>query len=123
MKSIDVALFFSLPPSCLLLHGPLAQLVEQLTLNQRVRSSSLRRPTIPSRRARLTVIRSVRFHLSVCFYGAVVRVSCTRLPFGLRNLSIVGHSKVPVLSPWNSSICQIRKMRNMGSGSTGTASS
>ncbi len=25
--------------------GPLAQLVEQLTLNQRVRSSSLRRPT------------------------------------------------------------------------------
>ena len=27
-------------------HGPLAQLVEQLTLNQRVRSSSLRRPTI-----------------------------------------------------------------------------
>jgi hypothetical protein len=26
--------------------GPLAQLVEQLTLNQRVRSSSLRRPTI-----------------------------------------------------------------------------
>src|SRR5262249_11458057 len=26
-------------------HGPLAQLVEQLTLNQRVRSSSLRRPT------------------------------------------------------------------------------
>jgi hypothetical protein len=27
------------------LFGPLAQLVEQLTLNQRVRSSSLRRPT------------------------------------------------------------------------------
>ena len=27
-------------------NGPLAQLVEQLTLNQRVRSSSLRRPTI-----------------------------------------------------------------------------
>jgi hypothetical protein len=26
-------------------NGPLAQLVEQLTLNQRVRSSSLRRPT------------------------------------------------------------------------------
>ena len=31
-------------------HGPLAQLVEQLTLNQRVRSSSLRRPTIFSHR-------------------------------------------------------------------------
>ena len=30
---------------CLLDIGPLAQLVEQLTLNQRVRSSSLRRPT------------------------------------------------------------------------------
>ena len=29
-------------------YGPLAQLVEQLTLNQRVRSSSLRRPTISS---------------------------------------------------------------------------
>ncbi len=34
---------FRLHPS--LCVGPLAQLVEQLTLNQRVRSSSLRRPT------------------------------------------------------------------------------
>ena len=34
--------------------GPLAQLVEQLTLNQRVRSSSLRRPTKPSDTAPVT---------------------------------------------------------------------
>src|SRR5213593_4177354 len=33
------------PSSVCSANGPLAQLVEQLTLNQRVRSSSLRRPT------------------------------------------------------------------------------
>ena len=41
--------------------GPLAQLVEQLTLNQRVRSSSLRRPTIFS-----NVSVNHRYHEAVC---------------------------------------------------------
>ena len=42
--SLPYPFAFRLHPS--LRVGPLAQLVEQLTLNQRVRSSSLRRPTI-----------------------------------------------------------------------------
>ena len=41
--SLPYPFAFRLRPS--LCVGPLAQLVEQLTLNQRVRSSSLRRPT------------------------------------------------------------------------------
>ena len=41
--SLPYPFAFRLRPS--LRVGPLAQLVEQLTLNQRVRSSSLRRPT------------------------------------------------------------------------------
>ncbi len=43
--SAQCFLIHPLPPTSILCVGPLAQLVEQLTLNQRVRSSSLRRPT------------------------------------------------------------------------------
>jgi hypothetical protein len=42
---MDRAIRLILHLSSFLPVGPLAQLVEQLTLNQRVRSSSLRRPT------------------------------------------------------------------------------
>ena len=46
MEEWKIVLLKPNPPSSIgLAHGPLAQLVEQLTLNQRVRSSSLRRPT------------------------------------------------------------------------------
>ena len=49
-----IAIFHPLSSMLDLAHGPLAQLVEQLTLNQRVRSSSLRRPTKHFKQRRVT---------------------------------------------------------------------
>ena len=49
------------------LFGPLAQLVEQLTLNQRVRSSSLRRPTKTLRNPTYVMIRTLGKSYSVHF--------------------------------------------------------
>ena len=43
--SIEIGILNSSSSFLVFGNGPLAQLVEQLTLNQRVRSSSLRRPT------------------------------------------------------------------------------
>jgi hypothetical protein len=47
-------------------YGPLAQLVEQLTLNQLVRSSSLRRPTIflPLHRGIFLYVEQSAWHIS-----------------------------------------------------------
>src|ERR1051325_4731880 len=54
--------------------GPLAQLVEQLTLNQRVRSSSLRRPTFfPS-----TPSTAARAKLRILFFTSLTVVCCPR---------------------------------------------
>ena len=46
--------------------GPLAQLVEQLTLNQRVRSSSLRRPTIFFKHLRALSVKSHLVYKLLC---------------------------------------------------------
>ena len=50
--------------------GPLAQLVEQLTLNQLVRGSNPRRPTIKSSTSPVSV--RCFFYLLCCFAGSII---------------------------------------------------
>jgi hypothetical protein len=56
------------PSSVCSVNGPLAQLVEQLTLNQRVRSSSLRRPT-----------KSPLQHQGFCWVPSSKPLACVRI--------------------------------------------